>query len=76
MAYVSISRGAHEAQLFTNDREKLPTALSHDVSQKSAHVPDIKPGHTIAPQQEISQGQDEKHGIGLGIGLLNPACPG
>ena len=24
MAYVAISRGAHDAQLFTNDREKLP----------------------------------------------------
>ena len=28
MAYVSISRGAFDAQLFTNDREKLPTAYS------------------------------------------------
>jgi ATP-dependent exoDNAse (exonuclease V) alpha subunit len=27
MAYVAISRGAHDAQLFTNDREKLPLAL-------------------------------------------------
>jgi ATP-dependent exoDNAse (exonuclease V) alpha subunit len=24
MAYVSVSRGAHDAQIFTNDREKLP----------------------------------------------------
>ena len=38
MAYVSISRGAHDAQLFTNDREKLPTALGHDLSRQSAHV--------------------------------------
>ena len=69
MAYVSVSRGAHDAQLFTNDRAKLPAALGHNVSQQSAHVPDIKPTQTIAPQQEISQGQDQKHGIGLGIGL-------
>jgi hypothetical protein len=27
MAYVAVSRGAHDAQLFTNDREKLPAAL-------------------------------------------------
>jgi len=33
MAYVSVSRGAHDAQLFTNDREKLPTALGHEVSR-------------------------------------------
>jgi len=33
MAYVSIARGAYDAQLFTNDREKLPTALCHDISK-------------------------------------------
>jgi conjugative relaxase-like TrwC/TraI family protein len=69
MAYVSVSRGAHDAQLFTNDREKLPAALGHDVSQQSAHAPEIKPNQTIAPQQETFQGQDHKHGIGLGIGF-------
>ncbi|MGA7924520.1 MAG: hypothetical protein WCA20_00830 [Candidatus Sulfotelmatobacter sp.] len=37
MAYVSVSRGAHDAQIFTNDREKLPTALGHDVSGR-AHM--------------------------------------
>ena len=69
MAYVSVSRGSRDAQLFTNDREKLPTALSHDVSQQSAHVPEMKPNQAIAPQQEISQGQQQKHGLGLGIGF-------
>ena len=39
MAYVAISRGAHDAQLFTNDREKLPLALGHEVSHQSAHAP-------------------------------------
>jgi ATP-dependent exoDNAse (exonuclease V) alpha subunit len=29
MAYVSISRGAHDAQLFTNGRERLPAALGY-----------------------------------------------
>lgn len=69
MAYVAVSRGAHDAQLFTNDREKLPAALGHDVSQQSAHVPEIKPNQTTAPQQEVSQGQQQDHGIGLGIGF-------
>jgi conjugative relaxase-like TrwC/TraI family protein len=68
-AYVSVSRGAHDAQLFTNDREKLPAALGHEVSQQSAHVPEIKPNQTIAPQQEVSQGQQQNHGIGLGMGF-------
>lgn len=40
MAYVSVSRGAHDAQIFTSDREKLPERLSRDVSHRSAHVPE------------------------------------
>ena len=73
MAYVSVSRGAYDAQLFTNDREKLPAALGHDVSRQSAHVPEIKPNQTIAPQQELSTGQQREHtneivqGFGLGL---------
>ena len=65
MAYVALSRGAHDAQLFTNDREKLPAALGHDVSHQSAHASEIassKPAQQeIAPKQEHSCG----HGIGL-----------
>jgi len=46
MAYVAVSRGAHDAQLFTNDREKLPAALGHEVSRESAHTPQhITPAH-------------------------------
>jgi ATP-dependent exoDNAse (exonuclease V) alpha subunit len=64
MAYVAISRGAHDAQLFTNDREKLPLALGHDVSHQSAHAPEIAKSvqqQEIAPKQEHSYG----HGISL-----------
>jgi hypothetical protein len=69
MAYVSVSRGRFDAQIFTNDREKLPAALGHDVSHQSAHGPEIKPNQTISPQQEISQGHQRDHGIGLEISL-------
>src|SRR5260370_7760867 len=55
MAYVSVSRGAFDAQLFTNNREKLPTALGHDLSRQCAHVPEITHAQTMAPQQEISK---------------------
>ena len=41
MAYIYISRGAHDAQIFTSDREKLPEARSRDVSHRSAHVPEV-----------------------------------
>ena len=47
MAYVAVSRGQWDAQIFTNNREKLPQALGHDVSHQSAH----KPEHAIAPLQ-------------------------
>ncbi len=61
MAYVSVSRGAHDAKIFTNDREKLPQALGHDVSHQNAHTPDRNPPeHRLAetPKQEKSQGMD------------------
>ncbi|MEO8735991.1 MAG: AAA family ATPase, partial [Edaphobacter sp.] len=68
MAYVSVSRGAHDAQLFTNDREKLPAALGHDVSHQSAHVPEIKAQQSIQPQQqEIGPPKEQSYGRGLGL---------
>jgi ATP-dependent exoDNAse (exonuclease V) alpha subunit len=63
MAYVSVSRGAHDAQLFTNDREKLPAALGHEVSRESAH----KPEQSIAPQQEIGPRYEQGPGLGMGF---------
>jgi hypothetical protein len=67
MAYVAVSRGAKDAQLYTNDREKLPKALGHDVSHESAHVPTMKPAPSITPQQEI--GPVMEHGYGVGHSL-------
>lgn len=39
VAYVAVSRGAFDAQFFTNDREKLSSALGHDVSHQSERLP-------------------------------------
>ena len=69
MAYVSVSRGALDAQLFTNDREKLPTVLGHDFSKQTANSPQISTEQTIAQPQEISKAPQQEHGMGLGIGL-------
>jgi ATP-dependent exoDNAse (exonuclease V) alpha subunit len=64
MAYVAVSRGQWDAQIFTNDREKLSQALSHDVSHQSAY----KPEQAIASmQQKIAS--SPAHGPDLGIGL-------
>ncbi len=68
MAYVAVSRGADDAQIFTNDRAKLPTALGHDVSHESAHMPAIKPEQIIKSQQSEIAPVIE-HGMGLGHSL-------
>jgi ATP-dependent exoDNAse (exonuclease V) alpha subunit len=68
MAYVSVSRGQWDAQIFTNDREKLAQALSHDVSHQSVY----KPEQAIASmQQKIAPSPVHglEQGIGLGLGM-------
>jgi conjugative relaxase-like TrwC/TraI family protein len=64
MAYVAISRGAHDAQLFTNDREKLPLALGHDVSHQSAHAPEIAKS---VQQQETTPKHEHSYGHGISM---------
>jgi conjugative relaxase-like TrwC/TraI family protein len=68
MAYVSISRGQFDAQIFTDSLEKLPKALGHDVSHQSAY----KPEQAIAiPQQHIvpTPTHDKELSIGFGLSL-------
>jgi conjugative relaxase-like TrwC/TraI family protein len=65
MAYVAISRGAHDAQLFTNDREKLPAALGHNVSHQSAHASEIASAKPV--QQEITPKQEHSYGHGMSL---------
>jgi hypothetical protein len=67
MAYVAVSRGAFDAQIFTNDREKLPTALDQDISKQTAQMPQTNTEHTTAPHQEISKTPQREQGIGLGL---------
>jgi conjugative relaxase-like TrwC/TraI family protein len=68
MAYVSVSRGQWDVQIFTNNRKELPQALGHDVSHESAHKPEL----AIAPLQQgaaRSQQPGQDLGMGMGIGL-------
>jgi len=53
MAYVSVSRGAHDAQIFASDRDKLPEVLSRDVSHQSAHSPEIAKVAEQEPKQAV-----------------------
>jgi len=75
MAYVAVSRGAYDAQIFTNDREKLGAALGHDVSHSSAHAPEMKQKQeqkpeqkqAVTPQREIAPKQEQGEDFGLGL---------
>ena len=62
MAYVAISRGAHDAQIFTNDATALGHALSHDVS----HMPAIQHSQAV---QAIEKQPIHIHEIGQGLSL-------
>jgi conjugative relaxase-like TrwC/TraI family protein len=66
MAYVAVSRGAHDAQIFTNDTTALGTVLSRNVS----HMPAIQPtpiSHAI--EQAAEQRLAHQHAIGQGLGI-------
>ena len=64
MAYVAVSRGAYDAQLFTNDREKLGAALGRDIS----HSPAIQQEPvTQKLGQQPAHTNDFSQGFGLGL---------
>jgi conjugative relaxase-like TrwC/TraI family protein len=67
MAYVSISRGQFDAQIFTDNLEKLPKALGHDVSHQSAYKPEQAIG---LPQTTVPLPvQDKELSMGFGLSL-------
>jgi ATP-dependent exoDNAse (exonuclease V) alpha subunit len=64
MAYVSISRGANDAQIFTNNASELGKALSRDVS----HAPAIAP-EALAPKIAPQSVPVEEISMGIGLGM-------
>ncbi len=67
MAYVSISRGQFDAQIFTDSLEKLPKALGHDVSHQSAYKPEQAIG--LAQKTVPLPVQDKELSRGFGLSL-------
>jgi hypothetical protein len=63
-AYVSISRGAQDAQIFTNDASALGKVLSRDVS----HAPAIAP-EALAPKITPQSVPVEEISGGIGLGM-------
>ncbi len=66
MAYVAVSRGAYDAQIFTNNAATLGQELSRDVS----HAPAIQ---QAAPSQAVEQAHEQRpaheHEISQGFGM-------
>jgi ATP-dependent exoDNAse (exonuclease V) alpha subunit len=69
MAYVSVSRGQWDAEIFTNNREKLSQALGHDVSHQSALKPELSSASMQHQEAARSQQPEKDLGMGMGIGL-------
>jgi hypothetical protein len=64
LAYVAVSRGRYDAQIYTNDKTQLAAALDRDVSHRAAIEPTRAPA---APEQTIERAPARQQGIGFGI---------
>jgi len=65
LAYVSVSRASHDAQIYTNDVASLTASLSHDVSKLSA----VSFGKGDKPAPNVGLGQAEASGVASALGL-------
>jgi ATP-dependent exoDNAse (exonuclease V) alpha subunit len=74
LAYVSVSRGRHDAQIYTNDAQKLGEDLSRDISKHSAmetahkvggqdqgHAPETAEHRSVSESHEHGQGYSMEH---------------
>ena len=65
LAYVAVSRGRYDAQLYTNDKGHLTEQLSRDVSHRSAMEPAAqKIEQTSTPTQAVQQAVAQGHSVG------------
>ncbi|HKW65565.1 MAG TPA: MobF family relaxase [Candidatus Acidoferrum sp.] len=69
LAYVAISRGRYDAQIFTNDRSNLAEQLARDVSRRSAIEPNREsvPAHGIKQSFSRTEGQEHTQAVGHSI---------
>jgi len=72
LAYVSVSRGRFDAQIYTNNAEKLGEDLSRDVSKQSAMETEHESvsrdqGHATeyAEHQSVSESHEHSEGYGM-----------
>jgi hypothetical protein len=70
LAYVAVSRGRYDAQVYTNDRDHLTEQLSRDVSHRSAIEPSresASSAHKIEPSSARSQAHEHIQAEGHSI---------
>ncbi|HVB86640.1 MAG TPA: MobF family relaxase [Candidatus Dormibacteraeota bacterium] len=69
LAYVAVSRGRHDAQIYTNDKDHLAEQLSRDISHRTAMQPNREsaPGHGIEQSFSRTQGQEHTQAAGHSI---------
>jgi hypothetical protein len=64
LAYVTVSRGRDDAQIYTNDRTRLAEALNRDVSHRTAIEHTQAPA---APAHAVERSVARQIGIGIGL---------
>src|SRR5467141_1401661 len=70
LAYVAISRGRYDAQIYTNDKTSLAEGLGRDVSRRSAmesHHAQQPPAHQIERSSASSQAHEHTQAEGHSI---------
>ncbi|OLE16610.1 MAG: conjugal transfer protein [Acidobacteria bacterium 13_1_20CM_4_57_11] len=70
LAYVAVSRGRYDAQVYTNDKGQLAGQLSRDVSRRSAIEASrefVSPAREIEPSTTRSQGHEHTQAEGHSI---------
>jgi ATP-dependent exoDNAse (exonuclease V) alpha subunit len=71
LAYVAVSRGRYDAQIYTNNRADLAQGLERDVSHRSATEQTRAPESAmqkIEPSSSLRQGAEQTMAQGLNIG--------
>jgi conjugative relaxase-like TrwC/TraI family protein len=69
-AYVSVSRGQYDAQIYTNDRSELARDLSRDLTQPTA-IPGQEHGPSTLKMEPVAAkpGPEQTHDLGLEMGI-------
>jgi conjugative relaxase-like TrwC/TraI family protein len=66
LAYVAVSRGQHDARIYTDDKVKLTRALGRDVSHRSALEKSSTPASEQGTQGQISRSESIGHTMAVG----------